>query len=266
MTSFLAVRLDYGTTISQHREVAGRIAELLTRPALAVFRRVSARRRDRWQGHALANSRTVQDYLSDPSNDSVALDDGRSGELTASAELQSGPGARAGGPGPTRFRAYLAFPLEAGQLEPVLAAVCDLAATLRIAAGFVTVEPTYGLAQRVALGQSIPKERPGLSEKRIRERRVRDYKSDLIDTRLAGLEWGTFLGPGHLGRVDVGALRKTGAFHRVVEVMPSLVFLQLTANPEDDLSPEIESKLARARETVKSLLLDTDDLPRLPDP
>jgi hypothetical protein len=94
---------------------------------------------------------------------------------------------------------------------------------------------------------------------------VRDYKNELIGTHLAGVEWGTFLGPGHLERIDVAALRSSGAFERVVQVTRSLVFLQLTANPEDDLSPDIEPKLSRARELLRSLLLDTGDLPKLPE-
>jgi len=261
----LAIRLDYGNVISQDRDAAHRIADILTRPALATLRRVSARKLDRWSKHSPATAITIEQYLSDESNDAVALDNGRTGELTATAEIQSGPNVRVNGPKATRFMAYLALPFDPPQLEAVLATVFDLAAALRIAAGYVTVEPTYGLAQRAAVGHSVPKERSGLSEQRIRERRVRDYKDELIDTRLAGIEWGTFLGRSHLKHVHVPALRSAGAFERVVEVTPSLVFLQLTPNPEDDLSPDIEPRLQRARDVLKPMMLDTSDLPRLPE-
>ena len=74
---------------------------------------------------------------------------------------------------------------------------------MRATAGFVAVEPTYGLAHRIAIGQSIPKDRVGLSAQRIAERRVRDFKSEQLDTRLAGLEWGTFVGAAVRQKLDL---------------------------------------------------------------
>lgn len=265
MAAHLAIRFDYGSVISQDRDVAHRVAELVTRPPLAMLHRVSARKLDRRSKHAPATPATIAQYLSDTSNDAVSLDNGRAGELTATAEIESGANANVKSPAATRFIAYLAIQLDASQTEAVLAVVFDLAAALRIAAGFVTVEPTYGLAHRAAVGHSIPRERSGLSGQRIRERRVRDYKNELIDTRLAGVEWGTFLGPGHLKHIDASAVRGSGAFERIVEVTPSLVFLQLTSDPEDDLSPDVEPRLQHAREVLNALLLDTSDLPKLPD-
>ena len=185
--------------------------------------------------------------------------------MTATAEVASGHNINLKSPTATRFMTYLALPFEPPQLEGVLAAACELAATFGVVAGFVSAEPSYGLAHRAAIGHSIPKERTGLSEHRLRERRLRDYKSELIDTRLAGIEWGTFLGPGHLRLVDVSAVRDSGAFERVVEVSPSLVFLQLTSNSQGDLSSEIEPKLQRARVAMRSLMLDTSELPESPN-
>lgn len=265
MAVHLAIRLDYGIVVSQAQETAKRVAEILTRPELGVLRRVSARKLDRWTKHSPATAATIEQYLSDPSNDSATLDNGRSGDLTATAEVESGAHVRTSGPAATRFMTYLAMPYQADQLAEVLAATLDLAAALRIASGFVTVEPTYSLAQRAAIGHSIPRPRTGLSEQRIRERRVRDYKNELNDTKLAGVEWGTFLSAHHLEQLAVTTLRRSGAFDRIVEVTPSLVFLQLTSHPEDDLSPDVEPRLQRAREALSALLLDTGDLPKLPE-
>lgn len=81
-------------------------------------------------------------------------------------------------------------------------------------------------------------------------------------TRLASVEWGTFR-PGNLdsGHVDLAALRTSGAFARVVEIVPGrLAFLQLTDDPIDDLQPEIETKLAVARQVLGPLLVDTSDI------
>ncbi len=137
---------------------------------------------------------------------------------------------------------------------------CELAAALQAGAGFVAAEPTYGLAHKLSIGASRPKERRGLSELRQRGRRARDWKSELLATQLATVEWGTFLGPGHVPRVDVAKLRDSGAFERVVEVAPSLVYLQVTADPRDDLTGELEAKLPKAREALGAVLMDIGDV------
>jgi hypothetical protein len=266
MSSHLAIRLDHGTTISREPDVARRVAQILTRPALAVLARVSARERDRWSKHAPATAETIEQYLTNEANDSVALDNGRDGELTASAEIESGPHLNVKAPPAVRFIAYLVLPYEAARLEEVLTAAFDLATTMRATAGFVAVEPTYGLAHRVAIGQSIPKDRVGLSAQRIAERRVRDFKSEQLDSLLAGLEWGTFVGAGARKKLDLAELRRSGVFNRIVEVNPEIAFLQLTASPEDDLAVDAEDRFTRARSLLSSVLLDTSDLPGLPDP
>jgi hypothetical protein len=169
-------------------------------------------------------------------------------------------------PPAVRFIAYLVLPYDAAKLEEVLTAMFDLATAIRATAGFVAVEPTHGLAHRTAIGQSIPKDRVGLSAQRIAERRVRDFKSEQLDTRLAGLEWGTFVGARARQKLDLHELRRSGAFNRITEVSPEIAFLQLTASPEDDLSIDAEDRFARARSLLSSVLLDTSDLPGLPDP
>jgi hypothetical protein len=266
MSSHLAIRLDHGTTIARAPEVAHRVAQILTRPALAALARVSARQKDRWSKHAPATAETIEKYLTTEANDAVALDNGRAGELTASAEIESGPQLNVKAPPAVRFMTYLVVPYDASTLEDVLTATFDLAAAVRATAGFVAVEPSYGLAHRTAVGQSIPKDRVGLSPQRIAERRVRDFKNEQLDTGLAGLEWGTFVGAGARKKLDLDELRRSSAFERVTEVSPELAFLQLTASPEDDLAPAAEDRFTRARRLLSSVLLETSDLPALPDP
>ena len=87
--------------------------------------------------------------------------------------------------------------------------------------------------------------------------------SPQIATVLSGIEWGTFLGPEHLaaGRVDLPALRASGAFDRIVEVLPGrLAYLQVTANPADDLEAGIETNLIAARLAVSTIIMKTDDV------
>ncbi|HEY0252366.1 MAG TPA: hypothetical protein VGC41_12615, partial [Kofleriaceae bacterium] len=91
--------------------------------------------------------------------------------------------------------------------------------------------------------------------------RGRDWHADQIATELSGVEWGTFLGPGHVARVDLEVLRASGTFDRVVELVPGrLGYLQVTADPTDDLEAAIEAKLIAARHAVSTILLATDDV------
>lgn len=165
-------------------------------------------------------------------------------------------------PAATRFYAYLAVPI-VGSVEDAVDALCELASAVDVAAGFVAVEPSYSRAQEVALGFRVPRERAGLSARRRQERRGRDWHAERIATQAHGIEWGTFLGAGHLaaGKLDIGALRASGAFARVIEIAPRrLAFLQLTADPLDDLTDGIEAKLVAARAVLAPIAMDSSDV------
>lgn len=256
MTSSLAIRLDFGDAIVNVHAVAHAVAGVLGRPCFSELSRLSGRRRDRWSKHVSPSVETIAKYLTDETNDAISLDTKRGGELVASAEIENGIGREAAPVFATRLIAYVVIPFVPAELETVIVGVCDLAVVLHAAAGFIALEPSYGLAQRAALHASRPKERMGVSEQRFRERRARNFYADRIASELAGVEWGTFLGPGHLHRIDLGELRRSGAFERIVEVTPQLALLQVTSNPMDDLTAGIESKLAAARVALAPVLMD----------
>ena len=256
----LAVRLDYGDALTGAPAAARAVADVLARPCFAELSRLSARRKDRWSKHVKPSVELIAAYLADSSNDAISMDTKRGAELVAGAEVENGVGRDAAPVFETRLQAYLAIPYVARDLEAVVAGVCDLAAALHAAAGFIALEPSYGLAHRAAVAASRPKERTGLSEQRFRERRARLRYADRIGTELAGVEWGTFLGPGHLERVDLGELRRSGAFERVVEVSPRLAYLQVSDDPEDDLTEGFEAKLIAARLALAAITTDVSAL------
>jgi hypothetical protein len=160
----------------------------------------------------------------------------------------------------TRYSAVIALPLVAAALEAVIGSACDLAAALSAATGFIALEPRYGLAHSAALGGSRPKERVGLSTQRFRERRGRDRYEDRLVAEFAAVEWGTFLGPGHLPKINLDDLRRSGAFARVIENTPALVYLQVTEDPMDDLTEGFENKLVAARRALAPLLMDVSTI------
>jgi hypothetical protein len=256
VTSTLAIRLDFGQRLIEKRSVSTTVAEVLARPCFAVLDRLSGRRKDRWSKHVKPSSDAIAGYLSDPKLDAAALDNKRGKDPVASAEVENGVGRDNDAASPTRYRATAVLPYVATALEEVVTSACDLGAALDAAAGYIALEASYGLAHEVALGGFRPRERVGLSQQRFRERRGRHHYDDRLVAELAGVEWGTFLGPGHLAKVDLAELRRSGAFARVVEVTPTLAYLQVTEDPLDDLTEGFEQKLIAARRVLAPLLMD----------
>ena len=259
-TPSLAVRLDYGAALAGEPAIAREVAAILMRPCFAALSRLSARHKDRWSKHAKPSTESIASYLADASNDAVSLDTKRGQELVASAELENGVGREAAPVPATRLQAYLAIPYVADDLKAVVMGILDLAAVLQAAGGFIALEPNYGLAHRAAIAASRPKERNGLSEQRFRERRARLRYADRISKELAGVEWGTVLGPGHLEHLDLGELRRSGAFARVVDVAPKLAYLQVSDEPMEDFTIAFEAKLVNARRALAPVLMDVSGI------
>jgi len=95
----------------------------------------------------------------------------------------------------------------------------------------------------------------------MREREARYRKRELRGTHLSGPEWGTFLGAQHLAKLDLEAVRGSGAFARIVEVAHGrLAFLQVTTDPEDDLRDDFEDKLVAARAALAPIAMDLSDV------
>jgi len=198
-------------------------------------------------------------YLSDRQNDAVSFDTKRGVDPVATGEIENGLRGQDPVWTSTAMHAHLVVPIDYQGIAKLIADVVELAAILDAGAGFVSAEPDFSLAHRHATG-GRPKERAGLSEHRQVGRRAREWKRELLSTQLATVEWGTFLGAGHLERIDLAKVRASGAFARVVEVSPQLAFLQVTEDPMDDLSGALEAKLPAAREAIAPLLMDIGDV------
>ncbi len=259
--SWLAIHLDFGVRLVESPEEARAVGEVLVRPCFATLSRLSGRRKDRWSRHGKPSAEAIGSYLTDPSIDAVSLDTKPGQEITAMAEVENGVRQRGPSvPSETRYPATIAIPYVAAELEAVVSGVCYLARTVRAAAGYLALEPKYGWAHEVALGGFLPRERVGLSEPRRRERRGRFHHADRLATELAGVEWGNFLGPSHLARLDLGQVRASGAFARVAELAPGLVYLQVSEDPAEDLTEGFEAKLQAARRALAPVLMNTSGI------
>lgn len=253
----LAVHYDYACRLIDDAERRRRVAEVLCGPAFCELDRVSADRGARWFDHAPKSVEAIASILADHRNMAVSLDTGRGREIVASAQIKSGT--RETNLGALPHDGYLAFPMPA-DVEATISALLALADALDIGAGFIAAEPTYNAGQNVALGGAKPRPRPGLSTRQAIERRGRDWHIKQIHAELAGPEWGTFLGAGHLTRLDVDQVRASGAFARVELVSPRLAYLQVTAEPTDDLRDDFEARLGAARVALAPILMDLSDV------
>ena len=259
--SWLAIRLNFGLRLVESPAEARAVGDVLVRPCFAALSRLSGRRKDRWSRHGKPSADAIAGYLTDPALDAITLETKRGPEITATAEVENGVRERGPSvPAETRHPAMITIPYVAAELEAVISAACDLARTVHAATGYIALEPKFGWAHEVALGGSRPRERMGLSEQRFRERRGRSWYDDQLATELAGVEWGLFLGPGHLAGVDLAALRASGAFARVLEVTPMLAYLQISEDPAEDLTDGFEAKLAAARRALAPVLMDVSEV------
>lgn len=259
MTTTLAVRYDYATSLVADAERRRRVAEILMRPAFASLERVSADRGGRWFDHALKSTEAIAAIVADTRNLALALDTDRGKKLTASAQIKTGT--REANSGALPFYGYIAIPAPtSADLPTTIAALLDLADELDAGAGFIAAEPTYDAAQKAALGGFNPPLRPGLSTRQAIERRGRDWHAKQCHAELAGPEWGTFLGAAHLARIDLDQVRASGAFHRVELVSPQLAYLQVTDDPADDLRGDFEEQLQTARAALSPVLMDLNDV------
>lgn len=253
-TAAWAIHFDFGTRLVEDSAAARASAEILCRPCFRGFERLF--------GYALTLTRPVPPdvesvvaYLSDPNFDAIYMDANQRSGRGALCELPNGVETWEKPAVPMQYTAAIAIPYVAREIDEVVRAACDLAACLRAVGGYIAIEPEFSWAWDVALGGFSPRDRAGLSRQRRFERDLRPRHQERIATELAVLEWGTFLGPGHLARIDLDVVRRSGAFAEVTQISSSLAYLQVTPNPTDDLTDSFEARRLDAREAVAPLLM-----------
>jgi hypothetical protein len=247
----LAVRLDYARPIEMN-ERGTRILAILGQPPLGLSLVAALTEKARTK-YERATESLLSSFVDTASYLDLSFESPATG-LEYRAALALRPQRYDRGPCPLKFSGV--FPLPTNP-EPVVSLITQLAEALDACAGFVACEPSPGLAHSLAVGSGMPTKRDGLSDERRRARRAHDKWHEQVAAKIATVEWGTFLGPGHLAPVDLEKLRASNAFIRVEAISPSLAFLQLTANPLDDLSGTLEQHISLARGALGPLLIDS---------
>lgn len=260
MSVSIAIRLDFERAMLGNPELARSVAAVLARACFSSLERLSGRRMDKWFKHVAATPGAIAEYALSPDFDAICLETRRGKKLKANSELDNGLVRISPEPHEISLPGRAVIPLDFSAVDDVVTAVGELGALLGARTGFAAAEPNYEAAHRVVIGLALPKARDGLSDERRRARRARDWKREQLVDHVASIEWLTLLGPDHLAKVDLPAVCASGVFHRVHEISPQLVMLQLTADPLDDLSGELEKRLPAARDVLASLLVDISDV------
>jgi hypothetical protein len=258
MRPAIAFRCRFPLMVVDHAAVAAVVGEILTRPCFGALERVAGKQGDKLVARVPVTRDAIAAYLRDRTFEGVQLDNGGR-EVIASAELPNGEHVRSWPESPVRLYGYAWVPVASTSLEDFVGAACDLAKALDARSGAIAVEPDYQLAQRWGL-EMRPRSRPGLPERRMSERGTQRTNEDQLATKIAGPEWGTLLGPGHLERIDREQLKAAAA--RVVEITASLVLVQATLDPLDDLSDGFDAKLDPLRRALAPVLGGVDDRSR----
>lgn len=260
MNPTLAIHIRFGMHLVDESVVARSVAEIISRPCFGVLDRLTARLHGKCMEHAEPTVLGVARHLTNSFVDAALLDakDGR--ELVAVCEIENGTRVRDMMPPSIRYAVMIAVPFIGAEASEVVAAACELAVCLRAGAGYIALEPCFGWAYEIALGRPRSRDRPGLSFQRSLERHTRSLYEERLATELGGVEWGTFLGAGHLAWVSAETVRTSGVFARVERLSPDLVYLQVTQDAADDLTLALEERLVAARKVLAPVLMPVDGI------
>ena len=100
-----------------------------------------------------------------------------------------------------------------------------------------------------------------MTAERLRYRRMPHHREEFITDSIGGPEWGTILGPGHVARLSLDELRRSGAFYEVRELGHGGAFVRLSEDPMDTRSLAIVDMVTRGREALASICMNVDDIP-----
>lgn len=240
-------------------ETCARLARLLRRPVLGTLSRMYLQVGDQDLGHKPATKSALTEDLREPGPHAIGLDSGAGGlEAIASIQLAF----------PYSLEADTAIPLVSFFVVPYVDAArgslidtaLEIAVALRPIWGMISVEPTLSIAHQAALHMAPRKDErascPQLTDDRIRYRRAPAFHQQKIDRAIGGPEWGTLLGPKHLERLSLDAVRASGAFAIVRALASGGAFLALTTNPADARGDTIAELVAAGRRALEAILLD----------
>lgn len=261
---YLVLRIDHSFTPCAHTEACMAIAEILMHPGFEPLTHVAL---ETLHGEQPSSERLSADaivaFMADERCDAVDLNTGR--QLVAHARVTTGRNNHLYSADVAPCASIAVLPHEPALLAARIESFLALATVLHAVAGFITLEPGFGMASSLAIGSAqLPLERallqPGMSERRVRERSAHALVYGTLDREIPGPEWGLFLSTEHLRQLSADRIEHAGAFVAVSRLGDDLVYLQLTDDPSDALRFDYDDRLDSARAVLAPILMDVSDV------
>ncbi len=253
----LALRLDHYLHPRDDRAAALEVGRILALPCFGALKRMFRRKGDRDSGHGVKSGDEIARVLGDPDIDAVAFDSGRTGELVATAEVSTGRHVQTYDEPKPPLSSHIVLPYVPDDLDAVLDAYVKLGEALQADAGYIAVEPNYGLGHAAALAMRPRRQDVRDYPRRGKERVAHSLWSGRVAAEIAMPEWGIVLGPKHIEKVDPVA----GDVFAVVRPIGSRAKLALvTEDPTDALEPDFDAKLDRVRQALALIMMDVSSV------
>lgn len=264
---YLALRIDHRFVVGQDETAPDVVAEILARPCFAPIHVIALECSD--DSHPQSDERSADTIAAYMRDEDCAVLSGQSSydsEVDAIVDIETGRHREGLQSYPAPLISRVLLPHEPDQEQARIKAFRDLGAALRAVFGCISLEPTFreagrlsnGLAPHMPLQQALS--RPGMSERRFRERHGFTEFPEELGQRIPGPEWGVFLSGDHLAQLSPDVLQPGAVFARVERLADDLVYAQLTDDPADALRADYDSHLDRARDALAPILMDVSGI------
>jgi hypothetical protein len=251
----LALHLDHRLAPGEDPALANAVAGILARPCFESLTRVAVNVKDRYKNHQPKTAASVAEALLAPGSDAAVLDNGRKGDLIASAHVWTGLHIKTYDDPKPFLASNVVLPYDPAQREATIEAFVDLASVLQAVAGYVAVEKNHGRGHSAALSEAPRREDVRDFPRRAQERKGHFWYEKEVGDQVSGPDWGLLLGPGHLPRVpDLSAFP-------LVKDAGAARFVFLSEDPEDALREAFDERLEAARKALAPVLMDVSAVP-----
>ncbi len=252
----LVVHIDHRVAPGAESTVATQVGEILSRPCFEVLARVAINVKERDRGHQSKTAVAVAASLLASDSDAADLDNGRQGELIASARIWTGRHIETYDEPKPFLASYVVIPYNAETRTNTIDAFIDLAAALHAVAGYITIERDYSDAHKVALCSQPRAAQARDFHRRAQERKGHYWYDKRVNAEISGPDWGIVLGPDHLRR-----LAPDPAVFPIIREAGASKVVFLSPDPADALTEAFDERLDAARRALAPILMDLANVP-----
>ncbi len=252
----LAAHIDHRVAPGSDSTVARSVGEILSRPCFELLARVAINIKERDKSHQPKTAAAVAASLLASGSEAAVLDNGRQGELIASARVWTGRHIETYDEPKPLLASYVVIPYNPEARTEMIDALVDLATALHAIAGYVTIERGYSDAHKAVLSSPPPAEQIRDFPRRAKERKAHYWYDKRVNAEISGPDWGIVLGPDHLKR-----FAPDPTVFPIIREAGASKFVFLSPDPADALTAAFDKRLDAARNALAPLLMDVSKVP-----